>query len=285
VGEHPPTEDRPWRWDESLYAGSAAYYATGRLPYPRILAEALRDELALDGRGRLLDVGCGPGSLTLILAPLFAQAVGVDADAEMIVEAARRGRRYGDRNVRWVRMRAEELPGGLGTFRVATLAQSFHWMDQPRVARAVRGMLEPAGWWVHVSATTHRGVETDEPLPAPRPPREAIAELIERYLGPVRRSGAGMLPRGTAAGEEDVLRGAGFEAPRRVTVPRGEVIERSEDEVVASVYSLSWAAPHLFGERRPRFERELRSLLRRASTDGRFAEKARDIELVLWRNP
>jgi hypothetical protein len=23
-----------WRWDESLYAGSAAFYSVGRLPYP-----------------------------------------------------------------------------------------------------------------------------------------------------------------------------------------------------------------------------------------------------------
>src|SRR4029077_13526778 len=73
----------------SLYCGSAAYYATGRLPYPQAMAEALAAELGLDGHGRLLEVGCGPGSLALLLAPLFDQVVGVDADREMI-EAARR---------------------------------------------------------------------------------------------------------------------------------------------------------------------------------------------------
>jgi 2-polyprenyl-3-methyl-5-hydroxy-6-metoxy-1,4-benzoquinol methylase len=39
----------------------------------------------------LLDVGCGRGSLTLLLAPLFEAAVGIDADRDMIVEASRRG--------------------------------------------------------------------------------------------------------------------------------------------------------------------------------------------------
>jgi len=57
-----------WEWDETLYAGSAPHYVTGRMPYPPSLADAIRDELGLDGTGRLLDVGCGPGSLTLLLA-------------------------------------------------------------------------------------------------------------------------------------------------------------------------------------------------------------------------
>jgi len=37
--------------------------------YPVEVVEVLVEALALDGLGRLLDVGCGPGSLTLLLAP------------------------------------------------------------------------------------------------------------------------------------------------------------------------------------------------------------------------
>ena len=77
-----------WEWDATLFAGSAQHYSTGRMAYPAGLAEALRDELGLDGRGRLLDVGCGPGSLTLLLAPLFEEAIGVDADGDMVAYAA-----------------------------------------------------------------------------------------------------------------------------------------------------------------------------------------------------
>ena len=78
-----------WSWDETLFAGSAEYYMRGRFGYPQELADALRDELRLDGTGRLLDVGCGPGPLTLLLAPLFDRAVGVDADADMLAVARR----------------------------------------------------------------------------------------------------------------------------------------------------------------------------------------------------
>jgi SAM-dependent methyltransferase len=272
-----------WEWDETLYAGSAAYYARGRLPYPRELAGALRDELDLDGTGRLLDVGCGPGSLTLLLAPLFGEAVGVDPDAGMLAEAAREATRRDIENAVWVRLRAEELPAGLGTFRVATFAQSFHWMERELVVGVVGEMLEPGGAWVHVNATTHEGVGDAMGLPAPQPPRDAIRELVRAHLGDARRAGAGSLPAGPPSGEEDVLRAAGFPDPRRVEVSGGGVFERTEDDVVASVFSLTSAAPHLFGDRLTEFEADMRELLRATSPEGKFAERQREIELVIWR--
>jgi len=104
----------PWVWDETLYAGAAAYYATGRMPYPPQIAEALRRALELDGRGRLLDVGCGPGSLTVLLAPLFDQAVGVDADADMIAAAEAEAARAGIGNAGWRQLRLSTFRPGSG---------------------------------------------------------------------------------------------------------------------------------------------------------------------------
>ncbi|MGH3387512.1 MAG: methyltransferase domain-containing protein, partial [Actinomadura sp.] len=167
-----------WDWDPSLYSGSAAYYTRGRLAYPKALVDALATGLRLDGSGRLLDVGCGPGSLTLPLAGLFEQAIGLDADRDMIDEAGRRAAHAGILNARWLHMRAEDLPAGLGTFRLVTFAQSFHWMDRARVATAVRGMVDAEGACAHVHATTHQGVEGGAELPLPRPPHPAIADLV-----------------------------------------------------------------------------------------------------------
>jgi SAM-dependent methyltransferase len=272
-----------WEWDETLYAGSAPFYVVGRMPYPAEVADAIRAQLGLDGQGRLLDVGCGPGSLTLLLAPWFEWAVGVDADADMLAHARQAAQRRGATNVDWHHMRAEDLPGGLGTFRVVTFAQSFHWVDQPRVARAVHGMLESDGFWVHIAATTDRGVPGEDPLPHPRPPHDEIVALIARYLGPIRRAGRGLLPSGTADGEDDVMWTAGYHGPQRVEVGGGAIVERTADEVVASVFSLSSSAPHLFGSRLATFEADLRSLLRQASPSGRFAERTREIMLSIWR--
>jgi SAM-dependent methyltransferase len=275
-------EDHGWTWDSSLYAGSAGYYAVGRVAYPVQLADTLVAALRLDGSGRLLDVGCGPGSLTLLLAPHFAEAIGVDADADMLAEAARLAEELQLRNVSWQQLRAEDLPADLPHVRVATFAQSFHWMDRPRVAAAVRSMLEPGGSLVHVHATTHQGVDSDLALPHPRPPREAITELVQRYLGPQRRAGRGVLTTGTPGGEDAIYRAAGFHGPDRLTVA-GWFVQRTAEEVAASVYSLSGSAPHLFGDQLDAFDAELTQLLTETSADGLYSDQMRPIGLDIWR--
>lgn len=272
-----------WEWDESLYSGSACYYATGRMPYPDGLADALAETLRLDGTGRLLDVGCGPGSLTLILARLFGDVVGIDADADMIAVAAGRSERAGAGQIDWRVMRAEQISPELGTFRLVTFAQSFHWVDRPLVAGLVREVLDDDGALALVHANTHEGVAGPHPLPFPRPPREEIAELIRRYLGPVRRAGRGSLvPGHPPDGEDAVLRAAGFTRLVKLEVSAGPPAERDEDEVIASVFSLSFAAPHLFGVRKKQFEQDLRSLLRRTAPDGHFCEERQPVALHVW---
>lgn len=275
-----PGEWFEWEWDETLFAGAAEFYDRGRLPNAPGLADAFQKALGLDGRGRLLDVGCGPGTVTLPLAGHFQEVVGLDADEGMIQEAGRLAAERGVVNASWVRGRAEQLPAGLGDFRLVTFAASFHWMDRPLVAATVRGMLEPGGVVVHVDNRHQDSIARDDGLPAP--PVAAIDELRRRYLGEDRRAGQGI--RNSSPGDEAaVFREAGFVGPEIVVVPDGRTTVRSVDDLVAQTFSLSSTAPHLFDDRLSEFEADLRRLLAEASPGGSFAVRLPDNELKIWR--
>lgn len=279
-----------WQWDRSLFAGVAAHYLRGRLPYAPGFVETLSEALDLDGSGRLLDVGCGPGNVTLALAPLFTEAVGLDPDPDMLAEAERQATRRGVTNARWVCARAEDLPADLGEFRVVVFAQSFHWMDRDRVAATVLRMLAPGGAFVHMSDLKDQSGEAVPPPPQspshPAPPYAQIRDLVRRYLGPVRRAGQGVIATGTTPGREDlVLARAGFENYEVHVVPAGQILDRSADDIVAWTFSRSDSAPHLFGDQLGNLERDLRALLREASPDDRFAEHLPPTEIKTWRKP
>jgi SAM-dependent methyltransferase len=266
-----------------LFEGAAAFYDQGRPPYAPGLADAMAGALGLDGTGRLLDVGCGPGKVALLVAHLFDEVVGLDPDPGMIAEATRLAREQGATNARWVQRRAEELPGDLGDFRVITFAASFHWLDRPKVAAAAHRMLVPGGAAIHVDSSAYRmtyeKLETSE---HPPPPHDAIADLRRSYLGPDLRAGQGI--RNTSPGNEaEVFGGAGFTGPDTVVVPDGRVLLRTIDDLVANTLSGSGTAPHLFGDRFGDFEADLRALLADASPSGLFAMSLPDTVLIIWR--
>jgi SAM-dependent methyltransferase len=273
-----------WQWDATLFAGAAPHYVRGRLPYAPRLAEVLADTLGLDGRGRLLDVGCGPGTIALLCAHLFENVVGLDPDPGMLAEAARLAREREVMNASWVCRRAEELPAQLGEFRVVTFAASFHWMDRPRVASTVRSMLDADGAAVQIDAPGYRPDElaTDADLLHPPTPQDVIVKLQQRYLGPDRRAGQGL--RNTSPGNENgVFTAVGYRPAERVVVPDRRVIDRTIDDLVAGVFSTSSTAPHLFGGRLEAFEADLRAELAAASPSGLFSVRLPDNIVSVWR--
>jgi SAM-dependent methyltransferase len=275
-----PGEWFEWEWDETLFAGAAPHYRSGRLPYAAGLAASFAKSLGLDGRGVLLDIGCGPGTLTLELAQYFGEVIGLDPDAGMIREARELTSRQGVGNATWLPIRAEELPAGVGPVRVATFAASFHWMDRPLVASTVREMLEPAGAVVHVD---NHHQDSLAPAPGlPSPPRDRVGGLRRSYLGDDRRAGRS-IRNSSPDDEDDVLRAAGYVGPERVVVPDGRVVVRSIDDLVHETFSMSSTAPHLFGDRVGEFESDLRRLLAEASPSGSFSERLPDNELKIWR--
>jgi len=265
-------------YDPTIYLGSAAHYRSGRPPYSPELEGFLSGELGLDGTARLLDVGCGPGILTVRLAPYFGQAVGLDPDADMLAQGRRVAHELDVSNIRWVEALAEDLPDAApGPFRLVTFGQSFHWTDELSVAETVYDLLEPGGM---LALIVHAAEGRPRPPAAGTPiPHAEISAIVERYLGSTTRSGRGHFAVRSHR-FEDVLVRTRFGPPQYVFLPGIPDLMRDSESVLSGYFSFTWAAPHLFGERVAEFADEVRALLASRSPDGVFWDWPGDTEIV-----
>ena len=241
----------------SPFHGAAPYYRF-RAPYTEAAIEFACAELGVGASSRVIDVGCGPGTLAIRFAARAREVVAVDVDTEMLAEAELAVRAAGRGNLRFVRARAEELSSELGSFRAATLGRSFHWMDRDLVLRRLAELVEPGGG-VALFATGARTREESWMAGA--------REIAERYLGP-----RGRHPAANAELEnEPALRRSGAFAPP-LERAFASTLERDFDSMLGCIYSHSSSTRRLFGERAPEFERELRAELARHCPSGVLRE-------------
>jgi SAM-dependent methyltransferase len=112
-----------------------------RTPYPAELFARLLE--LTPGRGRLLDLGCGPGQFARALAPHFAEVLAVDPSAAMLRLA--RCLEGGDRpNIVWRCETAEDVVFEVPLDLIVAGA-SIHWMDAPVVFPNLAGALRDDG--------------------------------------------------------------------------------------------------------------------------------------------
>jgi hypothetical protein len=82
---------------------------------------------------------------------------------------------------------------------------------------------------------------------------------------------------------EDALAGTRFGAPRMIFAPGIPDLMRDIESVVSGYFSMSHAAPHLFGDRVEEFADEVRELLGQRSPEGVFWDWPGDTEVMLAR--
>jgi SAM-dependent methyltransferase len=254
------TEELPPNLTPDAFVGTAEYYLRYRLPYPAAMLGDLRQRAGVTGRGRLLDLACGPGRIALDLAPRFAEVWALDLEPEMVAVARAEAERRGLANLRWLVGRAEDLAAPAGAFELITIGEAFHRLDQPLVARRCLEWLAPGGCLATMGG--------DGATVGPEPWQKAARDVVRRF---VRHQSPGDGPPDLDDRGEG-LRRAGFidVAVYEFLVAHAWTVE----SIIGHLYSTSYGSKTQLGERAAAFEAGLTDALLAAEPSGRFRQEA-----------
>ena len=259
---------------QGLFAGTAWHYARYRPGYPKVFFDEVIEEFHLDGSGRLLDVGCGTGQLTIPLSKHVAEAVGMDPEPEMLAEAASQAQAASASNLTWALGALTPSSSRLGRFRLVTMGRSFHWMEREQTLAILAEMVDDDGGIVIVhDSCLVRPVSSWQ---------EALEEVQQRFMGPaskIRRANIADAPER----HETVLARSSFRhIDRRVhNLQRAWTIER----IIGYLYSTSVPIRHLLGDNRMAFERAVADTLRGLDRHEEFIEPVTLEVLIARREP
>ncbi len=120
-----------------------------RTPYPPELAAFLAG-LMTSPAGAVLELGCGTGEITRMLAPHVERIDAIDVSAPMLG----RGRAMAGGEhaaIHWIQGKAEEIEFG-GPYALAVSGDALHWMEWEVVLPKVRAALAPGAHLAIVSA-------------------------------------------------------------------------------------------------------------------------------------
>ena len=124
------------------FGNLAADYEQGRREYPRSLMECILRHVDNAAESLILDIGCGTGKATRLLASSVRVVIGADPDPKCIQTALEQA----GSNLAYRQASAEDLPFRDETFHAVTTFSSFHWWcRRPKAIASIHRVLRAGG--------------------------------------------------------------------------------------------------------------------------------------------
>lgn len=191
----------------TYFSGLASGYAKHRPTYPAAIVDAILD--GFPAPARVLDVGCGTGILTRLLAERGARVVGLDPNHDMLVTARATPCEGGKPDYR---LGTGEVTGQPDASRdVITCAQAFHWLDAAKALKEFARVLVQDGRLALVWNTREQTTDFDRLYDAVLKEAEAAARAAGRRVESGRSS--------------DPTQGGHLRDVRKVTAPNPQQVD------------------------------------------------------------
>lgn len=245
-----------------IFQGTAEHYGRFRRPYPLLLlGDLVHQMLEQTAAPRMLDLGCGPGLVSLELAARGIDVIAVDPSGEMLAAgrsaAAERGL-YIDWRLGTGETVCEQK--GVDDITGAVIADAFHWMERGTVLRQLDAVVTPRGL---VAVLCSRAAGTALPWW-----HEVIAKVRARFVGRAPAAGVGQDYRIPEADHETLLRLSPFS---RIAVTRAEHrVRYTTEELVGLQFTYAYSSPALLGDRAGEFAEALGTALLAVEPSGVF---------------
>jgi trans-aconitate methyltransferase len=248
----------------SLFTGTVGFYRQYRPGIPETVAAVLDGAVNQGSPRRLLDVGTGTGLVVEALLGRFDDIIAIDNDADMLAaaEAALRPALPDGTTLVLGQTTAEEFTPPDGWLAdLVTICRAFHWLDQAPVLARLDSQVGPDGA-VAIFGDNSFWVATSDW-------KVAVRSVIQDFLGDQRRAGSRTFNHHDRPYSE-IMQESPFHEVEEVTVP----VQRTwtADSILGYLYSTSFAAPQLFGDRLAEFDKAVRTRLTEYSDDDTFGE-------------
>ncbi|MBW4426497.1 MAG: class I SAM-dependent methyltransferase [Nostoc desertorum CM1-VF14] len=264
-------------YDPTLFEGAAQVYAEYRTKYPPEVFEKLVEIFHLNGQGRLLDLGTGPGLIAIPLRTKFEEVIAIDPDPEMLKEAQQQAAAKEANNITWLELGAELINPSLGVFKLATIGRAFHWMEREVVLERLYELLTDDGGL----ALLNTG---DNPWESSLPWKQAVIGVVKKWLGEERRTGqrGQGIRKPVDPPHEVVIANSKFARQEFYKVP----FEKSwtVSSYLGYLYTTAFSLKIFYGDKAEEFEADIKEALLAVEPSGHFTEELTATIQVVWKN-
>lgn len=253
-----------------MFTGTVDFYRQYRPGIPDTVADIIDHAIRPGRTRRLLDIGTGTGLVVEALLGRFNDIVAIDNDADMLAAAdeALRPALPDDTTLVLTETTAEQfMPPRGWRADLVTICRTFHWLDQAATLRRLDDQVAPGGAVAVFGDSSFWAADSSW--------KAAVRAVIQDFLGEQRRAGDTTFTHHDRPYSE-IMEESPFSRVEQARVPvRRTWTTRS---ILGYLYSTSFAAPRLFGDRLGQFEAAVTAALAEFSDNDTFLE---DNEFVI----